>query len=65
MPTYSYHCKDCDYEFEIFQQMKDKPIKICPNCGGTLIKMIDKGSGFIFKGKGFYQTDYKHTHSSS
>ena len=65
MPTYKYVCKKCDYQFEIFQNMKEDSLDYCPKCGGQVVRKIDKGSGIIFKGKGFYQTDYKHSHSVS
>ena len=59
MPTYEYKCSDCGHEFEIIQSMKDEPLKKCPNCGkNKLRKIISGGVGVIFKGSGFYQTDY-------
>jgi len=61
MPTYTYRCMDCGYEFEAFQQMKEEPLEKCPVCGGHIERLIDKGSGIIFKGSGFYQTDYTNT----
>jgi putative FmdB family regulatory protein len=60
MPTYDYKCKDCNYTFEIFQNMTAKPLENCPKCGGKLKRLIGTGAGPIFKGKGFYQTDYKN-----
>ena len=59
MPTYEYECKDCGYKFEMFQNMIDKPLKNCPECGGTVNRLIGAGGGFIFKGGGFYTTDYR------
>ena len=59
MPTYEYECKSCKYKFEKFQSMSDAPIKVCPKCGKELRKLIGSGSGVIFKGTGFYETDYK------
>lgn len=59
MPTYEYQCKDCQYEFEAFQGISSKPIEICPRCGQkAVIRKISGGSGLIFKGSGFYITDY-------
>ncbi len=60
MPTYDYKCKKCGYQFELFQTMTAEPIKICPQCNGEVIRLIGPGAGPIFKGKGFYQTDYKN-----
>jgi putative FmdB family regulatory protein len=59
MPTYEYECLKCQHRFEKFQGIKDKPLKVCPRCGGELKRLIGAGAGIIFKGKGFYQTDYK------
>jgi putative FmdB family regulatory protein len=60
MPTYDYKCTGCNYTFEIFQQMTAEPLKNCPECGGKLKRIIGTGAGPIFKGSGFYQTDYKN-----
>lgn len=60
MPTYDYQCNACDYKFELFQLMSAKPIKKCPVCGKREVKrLIGTGSTIIFKGTGFYQTDYR------
>jgi putative FmdB family regulatory protein len=60
MPTYDYRCENCGEEIEIFQSMKAKPVTLCPKCGHeTLKKMVSMPAGLIFKGTGFYQTDYK------
>ena len=60
MPTYDYICENCGYEFEQFQAIKAKPIRKCPKCGKNgLRRLIGSGSGVIFKGSGFYQTDYR------
>ena len=59
MPTYEYECLSCDYKFEKFQQMSDKPVKKCPKCQGRLKRLFGTGSGIIFKGSGFYATDYR------
>ena len=60
MPTYDYKCTECNYTFELFQKMTDEPIKTCPKCNGTVKRLIGMGAGPIFKGSGFYQTDYKN-----
>ena len=59
MPTYEYECTQCRYTFEAFQKITDKPLKRCPECGGKLRRLISGGAGLIFKGSGFYATDYK------
>jgi putative FmdB family regulatory protein len=59
MPTYEYECLKCKYKFERFQGIKDDPLKECPKCGGKLRKLVGTGAGIIFKGNGFYHTDYK------
>jgi len=60
MPTYDYLCQSCGHELEIFQQITAKPIKKCPSCGEMDLKrLIGTGSGVLFKGSGFYQTDYR------
>ncbi|MFA5423946.1 MAG: zinc ribbon domain-containing protein [Phycisphaerae bacterium] len=60
MPTYDYKCTNCEYEFEKFQSMTARPLRKCPNCGkNTLNKLIGTGAAVIFKGSGFYQTDYR------
>ena len=59
MPHYDYECKDCGHTFEVFQQINDKPLTECPKCKGSVRRLIGTGSGLIFKGTGFYVTDYK------
>jgi len=59
MPTYDYECTKCKHTFEILQKMSDKPLEKCPKCGAIVKRLIGKGSGIIFKGTGFYETDYK------
>ena len=60
MPTYEYFCAKCQHELEAFQSMKDAPLKKCPACKrATLRRKIGGGAGLIFKGTGFYITDYK------
>ena len=58
MPTYDYLCESCGYKFEKFQKMNDDPLKECPKCGKVVKRLIGTGMGIIFKGKGFYATDY-------
>jgi putative FmdB family regulatory protein len=57
MPTYEYECKVCGHRFDAFQSMQDDPLKICPECGKELRRLIFGGSGVIFKGSGFYVND--------
>jgi putative FmdB family regulatory protein len=57
MPTYGYECKSCGHTFDVFQSMKDEPVKICPQCGREVRRLINGGTGVIFKGSGFYVTD--------
>ena len=59
MPTYDYQCTNCNYTFEYFQPMSAEPLKECPKCNGLVKRKIGTGAGPIFKGSGFYQTDYK------
>ena len=60
MPTYEYICDNCQYEFEQFQSIKARPIRKCPECGKLSVqRLIGAGAGVIFKGSGFYQTDYR------
>lgn len=59
MPTYEYECRKCGFRFERFQNMTDEPIKKCPECNGRVKRLIGAGAGIIFKGSGFYTTDYR------
>ena len=59
MPTYEYECLTCGYKFEKFQSMTDKPLKKCPKCRHRVKRLFGTGSGIIFKGSGFYATDYR------
>lgn len=60
MPTYEYKCDYCNYELEVFQSIAAKPLKKCPECGRAALKrLLGTGAGLIFKGSGFYQTDYR------
>jgi putative FmdB family regulatory protein len=60
VPTYEYKCSECEEVFEYFQKMTDEPMKTCPVCSGRLNRLISGGVGVIFKGSGFYTTDYKN-----
>ncbi len=65
MPTYEYRCENCENEIEVMQSMKDAPLTKCDKCGKeTLKKMVSGGAGLIFKGSGFYLTDYKNKNTS-
>ncbi|MBI5396207.1 MAG: zinc ribbon domain-containing protein [Verrucomicrobia bacterium] len=59
MPTYEYRCKKCGHEFEVFHSIKDAPKKTCPKCKGRVERLIGAGAGLLFKGSGFYITDYR------
>jgi putative FmdB family regulatory protein len=60
MPTYDYECNSCDHRFELFQSIKAGPKRKCPECGRlTLRRLIGPGAAIIFKGSGFYKTDYR------
>jgi putative FmdB family regulatory protein len=59
MPTYEYECKSCGHTFEAFQSISEDPLKDCPECGKEVRRLINGGSGVIFKGSGFYVTDKK------
>jgi len=65
MPTYEYKCKKCGDVFEVFHSMSSEPVKFCPKCGGEVKKLIGSGAGTIFKGTGFYHTDYKNKDSKA
>ena len=59
MPTYEYECENCTERFELFQSITAPALTICPKCGGAVKRLIGTGAGIIFKGPGFYATDYK------
>ncbi|MBL8763962.1 MAG: zinc ribbon domain-containing protein [Phycisphaerae bacterium] len=60
MPTYDYRCKSCGHEFEQFQSMTASPIRKCPKCARQMLeRLIGTGAAVLFKGSGFYQTDYR------
>jgi putative FmdB family regulatory protein len=59
MPTYEYRCPSCGTEFEKFQKMSDPPVAECPSCGENAERRLSAGAGLLFKGSGFYITDYR------
>ena len=59
MPTYEYRCQTCRKAHEASQSITAKPLTKCPKCGGRLKRLMSSGSGFLFKGSGFYITDYR------
>ena len=59
MPTYEYRCRDCGREFDVFQRMSDEPGAPCPACSAAAERLISGGAGLLFKGDGFYITDYR------
>jgi putative FmdB family regulatory protein len=65
MPTYEYKCLNCNNIFEVFQSMSAEPLKECPKCNGPVKRLIGSGLSPIFKGSGFYQTDYKNNSGKS
>jgi len=65
MPTYHYRCRNCSHEFDEFQRISDDHLLVCPACNDRALKrIIGSGAGLIFKGSGFYLTDYKKANSS-
>lgn len=65
MPTYEYYCTECRFEFEEFQSIASEPLQKCPKCEGRVERKISGGTGLIFKGTGFYITDYKNKKPST
>jgi putative FmdB family regulatory protein len=66
MPTYDYVCDRCEHRFEAFQAMSAKPLRKCPKCGRmSLRRLIGTGGGIIFRGSGFYATDYRSKPAAS
>lgn len=61
MPNYDYRCETCDHLFEVFQSMNDPKLEDCPEegCDGRVKRLLGTGAGLIFKGGGFYETDYR------
>ena len=64
MPTYEYECKICRHTFDAFQNITDDPLKSCPECGKAVRRLINGGTGVIFKGGGFYVTDKNRAKSA-
>ena len=62
MPTYDYRCRKCGHRFELFHSIKDDKPKRCPKCKGRADRLISGGAGILFKGSGFYITDYRSSH---
>ena len=65
MPIYEYQCTQCGKTFEELQSFSDKPVTQCPFCKGRVKKLIGRNVGLVFKGSGFYCTDYRSSGSSS
>jgi putative FmdB family regulatory protein len=66
MPIYEYRCKSCGYEFEELQSIREKPLTICPKCSKPSVKrLLSSGPALVFKGSGFYATDYNKSKTSS
>jgi putative FmdB family regulatory protein len=59
VPTYDYECTKCKHKFEVFQKITEDVLTKCPECGHKLKRLIGAGAGIIFKGTGFYATDYR------
>ncbi len=59
MPTYDYECQSCGHVFEKFHSMTSRPRVKCPRCGGRAKKLLGTGANIVFKGSGFYETDYR------
>lgn len=60
MPTYDYECTACDHRFEFFQKITEDPLAVCPQCKKKkLVRLFGTGAAVVFKGSGFYQTDYR------
>ena len=59
MPTYEYECRKCGHRFELFHSIKDETPKRCPRCKGRAVRVPSAGAGILFKGSGFYITDYR------
>ena len=64
MPTYGYRCTSCGHQFEVFQRMSDDPVQVCPDCQGKVSRVLYP-TGVVFKGSGYYSTDYKDSGKSS
>ncbi|MCX7848564.1 MAG: zinc ribbon domain-containing protein [bacterium] len=64
MPTYEYECQKCHHVFEMFQGITDAPVRRCPQCKGNVRRLLGTGAAVMFKGTGFYETDYKRKTSA-
>jgi putative FmdB family regulatory protein len=64
VPIYGYRCNSCGHEFEVYQRMSDDPVEVCPNCQGKVNRKLYP-TGVVFKGSGYYSTDYKDSGKSS
>lgn len=62
MPTYDYRCTKCGHRFELFHSIKDETLRRCPRCRGKAVRVPAGGAGLLFKGSGFYITDYRSKH---
>ena len=60
MPTYTYKCRDCEYQFDQRQSMADDPLTDCPNCGRPQLRKVINSAGIVFRGSGFYVTDNRN-----
>jgi putative FmdB family regulatory protein len=65
MPHYAYVCNSCKHAFDVLQSMSAEPVKECPQCKGPVTRLISGGAGVMFKGSGFYDTDYKKKSGSA
>lgn len=65
MPTYEYECQDCGHTFDAFHGIKAEPISVCPKCKGKVKRIVGTSGGFLFKGTGFYCTDFKNSGGSA
>ncbi len=59
MPTYEYECERCQKRFEVFQKMTEEPLTDCPDCKGKVRRLVGTGAGIIYRGPGFYTTEYR------
>ncbi|MFN3604474.1 MAG: FmdB family zinc ribbon protein [Leptonema sp. (in: bacteria)] len=65
MPTYTYKCISCGHQYEKLQKITSQPDTTCPECNGEVERLIGAGVGIVFKGTGFYVTDYKNKNNSN
>lgn len=63
MPHYDYQCVKCEHTFEVFHKITESPVLTCPKCGASVKRLFGGGAGIIFKGSGFYKTDYSNSKS--